>query len=61
MTRCVRIALEIAAARGSVTRGDVMAETGHSGELARRALVELARLGHLRRTGHRRGTRYVVP
>jgi DNA-binding NtrC family response regulator len=61
MTRCVRVALEIAATRGSVTRGDVVAETGHSGELARRALVELVRLGHLRRTGHRRGTRYVVP
>ena len=60
MTRCVRVALEIAATRGSVARGDVVTETGHSGELARRALIELVRLGHLRRTGHRRGTRYVV-
>jgi DNA-binding NtrC family response regulator len=60
-TRCLRIALELAETRGSISRGEVAAESGFSRELARRALADLARLGHLRRLGRGRGTRYVVP
>jgi DNA-binding NtrC family response regulator len=60
-TRCLRTAIEIAAARGGVSRGELVAESGLSRELARRALADLARLGYLRRLGRGRGTRYVVP
>jgi DNA-binding NtrC family response regulator len=59
-TRCLRAAIEIAAARGGVSRGELVVESGLSRELARRALTDLARLGHLRRVGRGRGTRYVV-
>lgn len=61
ITRCLQAALEIAAVRGTVTRGHLAIECGFSGELARRALVDLARLGHLRRQGRGRSTRYVIP
>jgi hypothetical protein len=47
--------------QGSVSRGEVATESGLSRELARRALVDLTRLGHLRRLGRERGTRYVLP
>jgi DNA-binding NtrC family response regulator len=59
-TRCLRTALELAETRGSVSRGELVAQSGLSRELARRALVDLARLGHLRRLGRGRGTRYAV-
>ena len=59
-TQCLRAAIEIAAARGGVSRGELVAESGLSRELARRALTDLARLGHVRRVGRGRGTRYVV-
>jgi DNA-binding NtrC family response regulator len=59
-TRCLRTALEIAATRAGVSRSELVAESGFSRELARRALTDLARLGHLRRVGRGRGTRYVV-
>jgi len=60
-TRCLQTAIEIVAARGTVSRGDLVAESGFSRELARRALTDLARLGYLRRLGRGRVTRYVVP
>jgi hypothetical protein len=44
-----------------VSRGELVAESGFSRELARRVLADLARLGYLRRLGRGRGTRYVVP
>jgi transcriptional regulator with GAF, ATPase, and Fis domain len=56
-----QIGLRLAAARGSVTSGELAAECGISGEQARRELVALARLGQLRRVGGGRSTRYVVP
>jgi DNA-binding NtrC family response regulator len=59
-TQCLRTAIEIAERRGSVSRREVAAESGLSRELARRALDDLARSGHLRRIGQGRGTRYVV-
>ena len=59
-TQCLRTAIQIAEARGGVSRGELAAESGLSRELARRALADLARLGHLRRLGRGRSTRYVV-
>jgi DNA-binding NtrC family response regulator len=59
-TQCLRAAIDIAAARGGVSRRELVAESGVSRELARRALADLERLGHLRRLGRGRGTRYVV-
>jgi DNA-binding NtrC family response regulator len=59
-TQCLRAAIEIASARGGVSRGELVAESGLSRELARRALADLARLGPLRRLGRGRGTRYVM-
>jgi DNA-binding NtrC family response regulator len=56
-----RVALELARAHGFVTRSRLAAACGISGELARRELHALARLGLLRRTGHGRGTRYGPP
>jgi MoxR-like ATPase len=41
-------------------RSKRFAEFGLSRKLARWALTDLARLGHLRRVGRGRGTRYVV-
>jgi predicted HTH transcriptional regulator len=58
--RCLRAAIQIAEAHGSVSRGQLVAQSGLSRELARRALADLARLGYLRRLGRGRGTRYVV-
>jgi DNA-binding NtrC family response regulator len=60
-TQCLRTAIQIAEARGGVSRGELAAESGLSRELARRALADLARLGHLRRLGRGRSTRYVLP
>jgi predicted HTH transcriptional regulator len=56
-----RVALELTRAHGVVTRSRLAAACGISGELARRELHALARLGLLRRTGHGRGTRYGPP
>jgi DeoR/GlpR family transcriptional regulator of sugar metabolism len=56
-----RVALELARVHGVVTRSRLAAACGISGELARRELQALARLGLLRRTGHGRGTRYGPP
>jgi DNA-binding NtrC family response regulator len=60
VTQCLRVAIEIAAVRGGVSRSELVAESGFSRELARRALADLTRLGYLRRLGRGRGTRYVV-
>jgi len=54
-------ALRIAGERGSVTRRDLVREFGISGEQARADLIALARRGDLRRVGHGRSTRYVLP
>jgi DNA-binding NtrC family response regulator len=54
-------ALRIARDRGAVTRGSLARECGISEELARQQLVALAGLGHLRRVGDGRSTRYVLP
>jgi DNA-binding NtrC family response regulator len=59
-TRCLQVALTLAATRGTVTRGQLAAECGVSGEVARRTLVDLTRLGHLRRVGAGPRTRYVA-
>jgi DNA-binding NtrC family response regulator len=56
-----RVALELARAHGVVTRSQLAAACGISGELARRELQALAHLGLLRRSGHGRGTRYGPP
>ena len=58
LDRRQRVALELARIHGTVTRGQLAAACGISGELARRELQALARLGLLQRTGHGRGTRY---
>ena len=52
-------ALRIARERGSVTRRQLAAECGISGETARQELVLLTRGGYLRRVGNGRETRYV--
>jgi predicted HTH transcriptional regulator len=54
-------ALRIAGERGSVTRRDLVREFAISGEQARADLIALARRGDLRRVGHGRSTRYVLP
>jgi DNA-binding NtrC family response regulator len=54
-----QVALELARTRGRVTRSQLAAACQISGELARRELQALARLGFLRRTGQGRGTRYL--
>ena len=54
-------ALRIARDRGAVTRGSLAREGGIFEELARQQLVALAGLGHLRRVGDGRSTRYVLP
>jgi DNA-binding NtrC family response regulator len=56
-----QVALELARAHGVVTRSQLAAACGISGELARRELRALARLGLLQRTGQGRGTRYSPP
>jgi DNA-binding NtrC family response regulator len=56
-----RVALELAHAHGVVTRSQLAAACGISGELARRELQGLTRLDLLRRTGYGRGTRYGLP
>ena len=54
-----REALRIAVEQGTVTRRDLTARLGVSGEVARRALVALVGVGVLRREGVRGRTRYV--
>lgn len=61
LTQYREIALRIARTRGAVTRRDLARQCGISGESARLELLALVRLGHLRRAGHGRSTRYVVP
>jgi DNA-binding NtrC family response regulator len=56
-----RVALELARVHGVVTRSQLATACGISGELARRELQALARLGLLRRTGQGRGTQYGQP
>ena len=56
-----QVALELARAHGAVTRSQLAAACGISGELARRELQALASLGLLRRAGAGRGTRYGPP
>jgi DNA-binding NtrC family response regulator len=56
-----QVALAIVHAHGAVTRSQLATACGISGELARRELQALARLGLLRRTGQGRGTRYGQP
>jgi len=56
-----RVALELVRAHGVVTRSQLAAACGISGELARRELQALVSLGLLRRAGHGRGTRYQSP
>lgn len=53
-------ALRLAGQRGAVTRRDLARECGVSREIARRELEMLARLGHPRRVGGGRSTRYVL-
>jgi two-component system response regulator AtoC len=53
-----RVALELARAHGAVTRSQLAAACGISGELARRELQALVSLELLRRVGKGRGTRY---
>ena len=52
-------ALRLAASRGEVRRGDLVARCGISPEAARRALLGLERAGVVRREGSGRGARYV--
>jgi DNA-binding NtrC family response regulator len=54
-----QVALELARTHGAVTRSQLAADCRISGELARRELQALARLGFLRCTGQGRGTRYL--
>jgi predicted HTH transcriptional regulator len=56
-----QVALEVARTHGTVTRSQLAAACRISGELARRELQALVSQGLLRRTGHGRGTRYVLP
>ncbi len=60
LTWAQREAVRIAAVRGEVRRGDLMATCGLSTESARRALVALVARGVLRRLGGGRGVRYVL-
>jgi two-component system response regulator AtoC len=53
-----QVALDLARAHGTVTRGDLAAACRISGELARRELQALTRLRLLQRFGEGRGTRY---
>ncbi len=53
-------ALRLAGERGSVTRRDLSAECGISGEQARIELLALARRAQLRRVGGGRSTKYVL-
>jgi len=54
-------ALRIVSDRGAVTRRELQRVCGISHQLARLELAALARLGHLRRVGNGRSTRYVLP
>jgi DNA-binding NtrC family response regulator len=56
-----QLALDLARTHGTVTRGQLAAACGISGELARRELRALVRVGLLRRVGEGRGTAYAPP
>jgi DNA-binding NtrC family response regulator len=53
-----QVALDLARTHGKVTRSDLAAACRISGELARRELQTLTRIGLLQRFGKGRGTRY---